>query len=135
MVRVIIGLIIILTISNTLMMSVLERTREIGTCLAIGQRRALVMRMFLAEGVLIGFLGGVSGIAAGYLLAAVISYIGIPMPPPPGMARGYNGQILVDLPLVIDAFSLALFTTLIASVMPAWKASRMNIVDALRYNQ
>ncbi|MBK7956360.1 MAG: ABC transporter permease [Candidatus Accumulibacter sp.] len=134
-VRVIIGLIIILTISNTLMMSVLERTREIGTCLAIGQRRALVMRMFLAEGVLIGFLGGVSGIAAGYLLAAVISYIGIPMPPPPGMARGYNGQILVDLPLVIDAFSLALFTTLIASVMPAWKASRMNIVDALRYNQ
>jgi putative ABC transport system permease protein len=41
----------------------------------------------------------------------------------------------VDLPLVIDAFSLALFTTLIASVMPAWKASRMNIVDALRYNQ
>ncbi len=134
-VRVIIGLIIVLTISNTLMMSVLERTREIGTCLAIGQRRALVMRMFLAEGVVIGFLGGVSGIAVGYLLAAVISYIGIPMPPPPGMVRGYNGQILVDLPLVIDAFSLALFTTLIASVMPAWKASRMNIVDALRYNQ
>ena len=134
-VKFIIGLIIILTISNTQMMSVLERTTEIGTSLAIGQRRNTVLRMFMAEGVLIGLAGGVFGVALGLLLAQVISAIGIPMPPPPGMARGFDGQILVAPSLALDALTLALLTTFLASVMPAWKASRMNIVDALRYNQ
>lgn len=134
-VKFIIGLIIVLTISNTQTMSVLERTREIGTSLAIGQRRRVVLRMFLAEGVLIGALGGVAGIVFGYLLAALISFVGIPMPPPPGMAHGYIGQILISPALAGEALVLALLTTLLASLMPAWKASRMNIVDALRYNQ
>ena len=131
----IIGLIIILTISNTQTMSVMERTTEIGTSLAIGLRNSEVMRLFLMEGVLIGITGGVIGIALGFGLAQAISAIGIPMPPPPGMTRGFTGQILVSVPLALDAFFLALVTTLIASVMPAWKASRMNIVDALRCNQ
>jgi putative ABC transport system permease protein len=131
----IIGLIIILTISNTQTMSVMERTTEIGTSLAIGLRNSEVMRLFLIEGMLIGFTGGIIGIALGFGLAESISAIGIPMPPPPGMTRGFTGQILVNTPLAIDAFLLALVTTLIASIMPAWKASRMNIVDALRCNQ
>lgn len=131
----IIGLIIILTISNTQTMSVMERTTEIGTSLAIGLRNNEVMRLFLMEGILIGISGGIVGIAAGYGLAEAISAIGIPMPPPPGMARGFTGQILVNAQLALDAFLLALVTTLIASIIPAWKASRMNIVDALRCNQ
>lgn len=134
-VKFIIGLIIVLTISNTQMMSVLERTTEIGTSLAIGLRRNTVMRLFVAEGVLIGVAGGVLGVLLGYALAYVISAIGIPMPPPPGMARGFLGQILVLPQLAIDALVLALVTTFLASVMPAWKASRMTIVDALRHNQ
>jgi putative ABC transport system permease protein len=134
-VKYIIGLIIVLTISNTQTMSVLERTREIGTSLAIGQRRRVVMRMFLAEGVLIGALGGIAGIVLGYLLAELVSFIGIPMPPPPGMTHGFTGQILITPALAWEALVLALLTTLLASLMPAWKASRMNIVDALRYNQ
>ena len=134
-VKFIIGLIIVLTISNTQTMSVLERTREIGTSLAIGLRRGVVLRLFLAEGVLIGALGGLLGALLGYALGAVVSAIGIPMPPPPGMARGYVGQILIEPSLAGEALLLALTTTLLASLMPAWKASRMNIVDALRYNQ
>lgn len=134
-VKLIIGLIVILTISNTQTMSVLERTTEIGTSLAIGLRNSVIMQIFLLEGVLIGVAGGVFGVALGYLLAAVISAVGIPMPPPPGMAHGYTGEILVSLPLALDAIVLALTTTLLASLMPAWRASRMNIVDALRCNQ
>ena len=134
-VKFIIGLIIVLTISNTQTMSVLERTREIGTSLAIGQRRQAVMHMFLVEGVLIGVLGGLAGALLGYLLGELISLVGIPMPPPPGMARGYIGQILISPALAGEAIVLALLTTLLASLMPAWKASRMNIVDALRHNQ
>lgn len=134
-VKIIIGLIIILTISNTQTMSVLERTTEIGTSLAIGVRSSEILRLFLLEGAVIGIAGGILGVVLGYALGGVISAIGIPMPPPPGMARGYTGQILVTSNLALDAILLAMTTTLIASVMPAWRASRMNIVDALRCNQ
>lgn len=133
--KIIIGLIIVLTISNTQTMSVLERTTEIGTSLAIGVRSSEVMRLFIIEGILIGLAGGLIGVSLGYGIAQAISAIGIPMPPPPGMARGYTGEILVNAKLATDALLLALVTTLIASVMPAWRASRMNIVDALRCNQ
>ncbi len=134
-VKLIIGIIIVLTISNTQTMSVLERTTEIGTSLAIGLRSNEILKQFLMEGVLIGFAGGLTGIAFGYLLGNIISAIGIPMPPPPGMARGYTGQILLSGALVRDAAVLAVLTTLLASMLPAWRASRMNIVDALRRNQ
>jgi putative ABC transport system permease protein len=134
-VKTIIALIIILTISNTQMMNVLERTMEIGTNLALGLHRNAIMRLFLLEGCLVGIAGGTLGVLFGYALAGIISSIGIPMPPPPGMAHGYLGQILVTWPLMFDALLLALLTTLIASLFPAWKASHLNIVDALRCNQ
>ena len=57
------------------------------------------------------------------------------MPPPPGMARGFLGEILIVPQLVVDALVLAIVTTFAASILPAWKASRMVIVDALRQNQ
>ena len=78
-VKFIIGLIIILTISNTQTMSVLERTTEIGTSLAIGLRRSEILRLFLIEGCLIGIFGGLLGLIAGNTLAQTISAIGIPM--------------------------------------------------------
>lgn len=131
----IIALIIVLTISNTQTMSVLERTTEIGTMIAIGSRRSTVLRMFIFEGLLIGIIGGVSGVALGYGIATIVSLIGIPMPPAPGMETGFTAQILVTPWLCLNAIELAIVTTLIASVIPAWKASRMNIVDALRCNQ
>jgi len=134
-VKYIIALLIVLTISNTQMMCVLERTTEIGTSLAIGLRGRVVMGTFIIEGALVGLLGGLLGVTLGYALAQVISAVGIPMPPPPGMVRGYVGRILVSSSLAVDAALLAVITTLLASVMPAWKASRMNIVDALRRNQ
>lgn len=134
-VKTIIALIIILSISNTQTMSVLERTTEIGTSLAIGLRRRQVLLLFLMEGMLIGVIGGLIGIILGYFLSLAISGIGIPMPPAPGMAHGYTGEILVTPYLAMDALILAILTTLTASVMPAWRASRLIIVDALRCNQ
>jgi putative ABC transport system permease protein len=133
--KVIIGLIIVLTISNTLTMSVLERTTEIGTSLAIGLRNSAVMRLFVLEGALIGVLGGVVGVALGYVMALLISAIGIPMPAAPGMAHGFIGRIVITPGLAIDAVFLAFISTLLASAIPAWKAGRMNIVDALRCSQ
>jgi putative ABC transport system permease protein len=133
--KLIIALVVILSISNTMMMAVMERISEIATSMAVGVRRARVLARFLAEGLFIGVIGGIVGVGLGYALAAGISAIGIPMPPPPGMARGYVGQILVTPGLVLDALLLAASTALIASAYPAWKASRMVIADALRHGR
>lgn len=131
-VKVIIAIIIMLTVSNTQIMSVLERTSEIGTSLALGIPRSVVTRGFLIEGSIIGAIGGICGVLLAYVFADIISYIGIPMPAPPGMSHGFLGQILVTPSLALDAFVLSLVSTVLASVFPAWKAGKMNIVDALR---
>jgi putative ABC transport system permease protein len=133
--KIIIAMVVVLAISNTMMMAVMERISEIGTAMALGVRRARVLTRFLGEGLFIGILGGMAGVALGAVLAAGISKIGIPMPPPPGMARGFVGEILVTPGLVFDAVLLALLTALIASAYPAWKASRMVIADALRHGR
>lgn len=134
-VKIIIALIIILSISNTFTMAVMERTSEIGSSLALGAQRVQILRQFLIEGGLIGLIGGILGAVTGYALAVAISAVGIAMPPPPGMARGYTAQIMVTWTLAVDAIVLALLTALIASLYPAWKASRLEIVDALRHSR
>ena len=134
-VRIIIAAIIVLSITNTMMMGVMERTGEIGTSLALGVRRRGILGLFICEGAILGILGGGTGLLLGFALATLISAIGIPMPPPPGMARGFIGQILITPRLAAEAFILAVATTFAASVFPAWKASRLVIVDALRHNR
>lgn len=131
-IKIVIILIILLSISNTMTISVMERIGEIGTAMALGIKRSNIMRLFLSEGILIGCFGSLIGLVLGLSLAHVISHIGIPMPPPPSMARGYTGEILVTLDIALESLVLVASTTLIACIYPAWKASRMQIVDALR---
>jgi putative ABC transport system permease protein len=132
--RIIIGFIIVLSIVNTMTMAVAERTSEIGTAMALGARRTRILHQFVAEGVLLGILGGLAGLAIGLALAPAISAIGIPMPRAPGMAHGHIAGILVTPRMSVEVLALAFFTALVASVYPAWKASRMMIVDALRHS-
>jgi putative ABC transport system permease protein len=134
-VNLIIALIIVLSISNTLTKSVLERTGEIGTLMATGSTSRRILRLFLFEGISLGLVGGLLGVGIGLAAARLISTIGIPMPPPPGSNRGYTAEILVTLPLALRAFSIALFTSVLASLQPAWRASKLKIVDALRHNR
>jgi putative ABC transport system permease protein len=134
-VAVLIALILVLGIANLLTMSTLERTGEIGTMLAMGTPRTSILRMHVAEGLLLGGGGAVVGTVAGIVLAVLISWIGIPMPPPPGRDTGYDAQILLTLPIVIEAVVLALASSAVAGIYPAWRASRMSIVDALRRNR
>lgn len=133
--RLIIAFIIILSISNTMIMSVLDRTGEIGTQMALGIKRKGILRLFMSEGLLLGVIGGGCGLMVGLLLAAVISKVGIPMPPPPGMEVGFTGRIILNWQLAAGALILAIVTTLTASIYPAWKASRLEIVNALRHNR
>ena len=134
-VRLMIGLIIVLSISNMLIMNVLERTGEIGTLMAMGTRRRQILALFLSEGLMLGLVGGTLGLIVGLALAQIISAIGIPMPAPPGRSAGYSAEILLTWRLAASSFALAVGTTLLASLYPAWKASRLTIVDALRHNR
>ena len=134
-VELIIAITIILSISNTMLMSVLERTSEIGTCLAIGRRRRQILLQFVYEGLTVGLIGGVLGLMLGSGLAMLVSAVGIPMPAPPGMSEGYRGGVMLTPGLLVKAFLLAIGTTSLASLYPAWKASSLEIVDALRHNR
>ena len=131
----IIGAIVVLVISNLMIMNVLERTGEIGTMLALGTPRREVLRGFLIEGLILGAGASALGIILGVALSAIISSIGIPMPPPPGRQAGYSGEILLTSGGVALAFVVGVVAATIASVYPAWTASKLQIVDALRHNR
>jgi putative ABC transport system permease protein len=132
-VKLMIAVIIVLSISNTMMTNVRNRTGEIGTCMALGDTRRTVLRRFLVEGTVMGVAGGTVGVILGIALARFISHVGIPMPAPPGMASAYVAGILVTPWLVVDAMMLSVITAFLAGIYPAWKASRLTIVDALRH--
>lgn len=131
----IIAVIIVLAISNTMTMAVMERVGEIGTMMALGNRRRDILGIFVAEGCILGLLGAATGVGLGILLGLLISAIGIPMPPGPAMAWGYEAGIRLTAENLIKAAAIALATTVLASLYPAWRASRLQIVDALRTRQ
>ncbi len=123
--------VVVFSVANTIAMSTFERTREIGTLMAVGTTRSQIWRMFFAEGLLIGLIGGILGLATGALLAWVINHGNVMLPPPPGYTVGYRLEILLQAPVLITAFAIALATSTLSSIVPAFKASRMKIVDAL----
>ena len=130
-----VAVIIVLGVSNMLVMNVLERTGEIGTLMALGLRRRKVIGLFILESLYLGLIGGAAGIVLGIVAAKIISAIGVPMPPPPGRTVDYYGAVLITFPIIASAFVVSLGTTLLAGLYPARKASRLVIVDALRFNR
>lgn len=134
-VRFIVIAIILLGIGNTMMMNVMERTGEIGTAMALGVRRHALLGQFLLEGGLIGLIGGVGGLLLAFLIGTGIDLLHIEMPPPPGLTRGYVAHVLLTPAIIIEAVLIAILTTTLASLYPAWKASRMMIVDAIRHSK
>ncbi len=129
----IVSIMVVFGISNTMTMAIFERTREIGTVMALGTRRRGVVAMFVLEGLALGALGGLAGVALGVVLAKVVSAVGIQLPPPPGSTRGFVVQILVVPQVLAQAFRLSLATATLASLYPAWRASRLDVVEALRH--
>jgi putative ABC transport system permease protein len=123
--------VVIFSVANTVVMSIFERTREIGTLMAIGTSRGRIWRMFFLEGLLIGLIGGLAGLAAAALLATLINNGNVMLPPPPGYTVGYRLQILLQPQILATSFLISLVTATLSSILPALKASRMKVVDAL----
>jgi ABC-type lipoprotein release transport system permease subunit len=109
---------------NTMLMSVLERTREIGVLRALGWRRARVLRMVLQESLVLGVIGGVCGILMGLGLGKLM-----------GLVPGTYGSIDLSYTpqLFVQAVVVAMIAGLVGGLYPAWRATRMRPVEALRY--
>jgi putative ABC transport system permease protein len=127
---IIVGL-VILSSGNAMTMAVMERVKEIGTLMALGTSRSLVLVMFVTEGFGLGLLGGIAGALFGWIAARVINSAQIMLPPPPTFSRGVllNIDIIPTLWMAVPV--LMLLTLLIASVLPAARAARLRITDAL----
>ncbi len=126
----IILIMLVLSVASTINMAVFERTGEFGTLLAIGQRRSHVFALVVLENALLGVLGATLGVGIG----AAISGIGLPMPPPPGSNIGYVAHIRI-VPWVLGAAgAIGATAALAASLLPARRAARLSVVEALRHN-
>jgi putative ABC transport system permease protein len=130
--RLIILVMVLLSVANSVNMSIYERVGEFGTMMALGNRSGRVFALILAENFIIGSLGALIGTLLGVLLAALISQVGIPMPPPPNSDLPYTARITLTPMVVAGAFAIGLIATVAAALMPAWRVSRIPVVDALR---
>jgi ABC-type antimicrobial peptide transport system permease subunit len=113
-----------LGVMNTMLMAVLERTREIGVLRALGWRRRSVLGLIIRESLLVGILGGIAGIAVGFLMGWLLS-----MEPTMGSAMkpAYEWQMFARAILV------AVLLGGIGGIFPAIRASQQPPVEALRY--
>jgi putative ABC transport system permease protein len=127
---VLIGLVLFAT-ANTIMMSVTERTREIGTFLSLGTTRLQSLTTLVSEGGFIGVIGGLGGAALAFGTSALINALEIRLPPAPGMTEGYPLMMRNEGPIYLAVFAAFVLVTAASSFWPAWRVSRLKIVDAL----
>lgn len=111
-------------IMNIMLVSVTERTREIGIRKAVGAKRRDILLQFLLEAATLSFLGGGIGITGGWLLTFAISRVDF---------EGFRLAATVSADIVILAASVSVFIGLVSGIYPAMRAARLNPIDALHY--
>jgi putative ABC transport system permease protein len=132
--RLIILVMVLLSVVNSVNMSLFERIGEFGTMRAVGDRGRKIFALVMVEGAILGLIGATLGVIAGAGLAFAISAIGIPMPPPPNSNLGYTAAIRLVPEVIVGAFLTGWIATVLASIPPAWRVSRVPVVEALRQN-
>jgi putative ABC transport system permease protein len=132
MVSSVLFVIVFSTVTNTMLMIVLERTREIGTLTAIGFKWRHVSSLFVLEGAVKGLAGGVVGIALGATVVTVLNSTGIPFRMPGGSGATYVIRPELDLRTVGLALAFSVGAAVLASLYPAHRASKMHPAEALR---
>jgi ABC-type lipoprotein release transport system permease subunit len=123
-------------IINTMMMTILERTRELGMLMAIGMNRSRIFRMIMLETVFLTLVGAVAGMLAGWTIIGALGKSGIHFT---SWGEGFEaiGFAAVVYPVISPSFFiiitiLVIVTAIISSIWPARKALKLNPVEALR---
>ncbi|MDP6043726.1 MAG: ABC transporter permease [Dehalococcoidales bacterium] len=111
-------------IMNIMLVSVTERTREIGIRKAVGAKRRDILLQFLLEAMALTFVGGGIGVASGISLSFLLSQLDL---------GGFKLAAVVSPDIVVLSFSVSIFIGLASGMYPAWRASRLNPIDALHY--
>jgi putative ABC transport system permease protein len=111
---------------NTMTMNVLERTRELGMLRALGSQRRQVVRVVLAEALIIGVVSALYGILFGYILSRVLVTAA-------NLISGYDLQFVFNIQPYLLSLVIALGVSQIATLIPARRASRVNIIEALKH--
>jgi putative ABC transport system permease protein len=112
-------------IMNIMLVSVTERTREIGIRKAVGAKRRDILLQFLLEAAMLSLSGGIIGIIGGWGTSWLISTF--------SAAAGFPLQSVVSADIVILAIVVSVFIGLVSGVYPAMRAARLNPIDALHY--
>lgn len=132
--QIIILIMVLLSVANSVNMSIFERVGEFGTMMALGNRSSQIFWLIISENILLGLIGGGLGVATGTLLAIAISAIGIPMPPPPNADIGYIAHIQIVPSVLLLALGTGFTATVLAAILPAKQVSHIPVVEALRQN-
>lgn len=112
-------------IANTMLMSVMERTREIGIMKAIGATDYQVMEIFITESAMLGLIGGIIGVMLGSMMSAAIGLY--------GQTLSFALKPAVTPQLVVLALSFSVIVGIVSGLWPARKAAKLQPVEALRY--
>ncbi|MBV6493079.1 MAG: hypothetical protein LDLANPLL_01094 [Turneriella sp.] len=129
----IIVFVVVFSIVNTLTMSVFERVQEIGTIRAMGAEGSSILKLFILEGILLGVIGGLIGMAMGGLVGFIVNHAKLLMPPPPGSSQSFVLQLKLYPSSFLIGFLVAICSSFVASIYPAFKAAKLRVVDALRH--
>lgn len=132
-IQVIVCIVFFFSIANTVNMSLLERIREFGTMMAIGNPRAAIFLAIVLEVLFLGLMGGTAGLLIGGAAAKLVSVLGIEMPPPPQGSNPYFAMITLSPALLIRIFLIAVGATVLSGLVPAYRAVHFRIVRALGY--
>ena len=129
--KLIIMSLILLSIMNTIGNSIAERTGEIGTVRAMGEKPGSLVFQFMLEGLILGIFGAVAGIVLGTVAGQVINAMKIPVMMP-GASTFFYLEIDFLWSAVKEAAIVSVGAAGVAAVIPALRASRMNIIESLR---
>lgn len=130
---VIVLVIVVFSVTNTLAMAVLERTREIGTLRALGATPAEVMRVFTFEGLSLGAGGALAGMALAAGIALLLLWFPVQMPPPPGRTAGYPLVVSIAWPMYLGAGVAVVLLSALASLLVSRRAAQQSVVGALSH--
>jgi putative ABC transport system permease protein len=130
--RLIVLAMVVLGVVNAVNMNIFERLGEFGTLRALGDTGSNIFWLVVTECLLLGVAGTVLGLLCGWGLAHLISSVGISMPPPPNSDIGYTARIQVLTPVLVGAAVIGVLAPFVAALIPALRAARMPVVEALR---